>query len=234
MNLKSIIPKYIKLKFRLVKRFLSDITIDFAIANNEKTTLLNSISTIQEIKHGAFYDNKVHNLKVASSKVETIIIYPNEIFSFWKVIGSPLEKNGFKTGRNIIKGKVSEEIGGGLCQLSSIIYFAALKGNLEIIERYNHSVDIYKEDERFTPLGSDATVVYGYKDLRIKNNYNFPIKFSLLFEENKIICKLESEMKIEESTLDFTRNYKENHIEVVTTINSKQHCVSTYKFMELN
>ncbi|WP_298119676.1 VanW family protein [Flavobacterium sp.] len=234
MYLKSIIPNHLKLKFRLIKRFLSDINVDFAKANNEKTSLLNSISTIQEIKQGAFYENKVHNLKIASRKVETIIINPNEIFSFWKVIGTPSEKNGFKTGRNIIKGKVSEEIGGGLCQLSSIIYFTSLKGNLEIVERYNHSVDIYRENERFTPIGSDATVVYGYKDLRIKNNYNFPIQFLLSFEENKIICKLKSEEKIEESSIDFSRNYKENHIEVVTTINSKQHCVSTYKVMELN
>lgn len=234
MNLKSIIPKHLKLKFRLAKRFLSDSKIDFAKANTEKTSFLHSISTIQEIKQGAFYDNKIHNLKIASSKIETVIINPNEIFSFWKVIGSPLKKNGFKTGRNIIKGKTSEEIGGGLCQLSSIIYFTALKGNLEIVERYNHSVDIYKEDERFTPLGSDATVVYGYKDLRIKNNYTFPIQFSLLFEENRIICELKSQEKIEESTLDFTRNYKENHIEVATTVNSDHHCYSIYKFMELN
>ncbi|WP_445716299.1 VanW family protein [Flavobacterium sp.] len=234
MNIKSIIPKHIKLKLRLIKRFLFDINIQFAKANNEKTSFLNSISTIQEIKKGAFYDNKVQNLKVASSKVETIIINPNEIFSFWKVIGLPSEKNGYKTGRNIIQGKISEEIGGGLCQLSSIIYITALKGNLEIVERYNHSVDIYKENERFTPLGSDATVVYGYKDLRIKNNYNFPIRFLISFEENKIICKLKSKEKIEESNLDFKRHYKQNNIEVTTKINSKQHCVSTYKFMELN
>ncbi|WP_395062460.1 VanW family protein [Flavobacterium sp.] len=233
MNLKSIIPKHLKLKFRLAKRFLSDNNIDFAKATNEKISFTHSISTIQEIKQGAFYDNKVHNLKIASSKVETVIINSNEIFSFWKVIGSPLEKNGFKTGRNIIKGKVCEEIGGGLCQLSSIIYFTALKGNLEIVERYNHSVDIYKEDERFTPLGSDATVVYGYKDLRIKNNHTFPIQFSLSFEEDKIICKLKSQEKIEECTLDFIRKYKENHVEVVSIINSKQHYHSNYKFMAL-
>lgn len=233
MNIKAIIPIHLKLKFRLAKRFLSDGKINFANANIEKIAFSHLISTIQEIKQGSFYDNKVHNLKIASGKVETVIINPGEIFSFWKVVGSPLEKNGFKTGRTIIKGKVSEEIGGGLCQLSSILYITALKANLEIVERYNHSLDIYKEDERFTPLGSDATVVYSYKDLRIKNNYDFPLQFSLLFEENKIICKLKSEEKIKECTLDFIRNYKENHIEVSTTINSKQHCFSTYKFTAL-
>jgi vancomycin resistance protein VanW len=234
MYLKSIIPNHLKVKFRLVKRFLSDINIDFAKVNNEKISFLNSISTIQEIKQGAFYENKVHNLKVASRKVESIIINPNQIFSFWKIVGSPSKKNGFKIGRNIIKGKVSEEIGGGLCQLSSILYITSLKANLEILERYNHSVDIYKEDERFTPLGSDATVVYGYKDLRIKNNYAFPIQFSFLFEQDEINCELKSERKIEERTLDFIRNYKENHIEVVTTINATHHCFSTYQIKALN
>jgi vancomycin resistance protein VanW len=233
MNIKAIIPYHLKLKFRLAQRFLSDSKINFSKANIQNIVFSYSISTIQEIKKGTFYDNKVHNLKIASSKVETIIINPNEIFSFWNVVGSPQSKNGFKTGRNIVKGKVSEEIGGGLCQLSSILYITALKANLEIVERYNHSVNIYKEDERFTPLGSDATVVYGYKDLRIKNNYNFPLQFSLSFEENKIICKLESQEKIEECTLDFIRNYKENHIEVATKINSKQHCFSIYKSMAL-
>lgn len=233
MNLKSIIPKHLKLKFRLIQRFLSDKSVDFANSNSN-TLFQYTLSSIQEIKQGAFFENKVHNIKTASYKVESLIIKPNQVFSFWKIVSSPTAKNGFKKGRNIIKGKVSEEIGGGLCQLSSIIYITALKGNLEIVERYNHSVDIYKEDERFTPLGADATVVYGYKDLRIRNNYNFPIQFSLSFEDNKIICKLKSHEKIEECSLDFIRNYKENQIEVITSINSTHHCVSTYKIMELN
>lgn len=234
MKIRSLIPKKIKLKFRLIKRFLSDRNIDFAIKYNSKKTFSNSISTTQEIKQGAFFENKVHNIKTASFKVESIIINPNQVFSFWKIVGSPSKKNGFKKGRNIIKGEVSEEIGGGLCQLSSIIYITALKANLEILERHNHSVDIYKEEERFTPLGSDATVVYGYKDLRIKNNYDFPIQFCFSYIENKIICNLESLERIDESELDFMRNYKERTIEVSTTINSIHRYFSTYQIMVLN
>jgi vancomycin resistance protein VanW len=228
MNLRALIPNNLKLNFRLIKRYLSDRDIHFSSKTNEKNTFLNSISTIQEIKQGAFFENKVHNIKTASYKVETLIIRPNQVFSFWKIVGSPSKKNGYKKGRNIIKGKVSEEIGGGLCQLSSIIYFTALKANLEIIERHNHSVDIYKKDERFTPLGADATVVYGYKDLRIRNNYEFPIQFRFSYNENQIICHLESAKKIDEKKLDFIRNYKENSIEVSTTVNSTHHCFSIY------
>lgn len=233
MKIRALIPKSFKLKFRLIKRFLSDRSIDFAIKYNSKKTFSNSIATTQEIKQGAFFENKVHNIKTASFKVDSIIINPNQVFSFWKIVGSPSEKNGFKKGRNIIKGKVSEEIGGGLCQLSSILYITSLKANLEILERHNHSVDIYKEEDRFTPLGADATVVYGYKDLRIKNNYEFPIQFRFSYIENQIICKLESLEKIDENKLDFIRNYKENSIEVSTIINKTHHCFSTYQIMEL-
>jgi vancomycin resistance protein VanW len=228
MKLKALIPKSTKLKFKLFKRFLSDRNILFAKEDHLTVSFENCISTKQEIKNGAFFENKLHNITIASHKIEPIIIQPDELFSFWKIVGEPNEKNNFKKGRNIINGKVSEEIGGGLCQLSSIIYFTALKTNLEITERYNHSLDIYKEEERFTPLGGDATVVYGYKDLRIKNTYSFPIRFSFTFEENFISCHLLSTEKVEEHHLDFNRNHKEETIEVSTNKNNQHYCFSIY------
>jgi len=60
------------------------------------------------------------------------------------------------------------DYGGGLCQLSGIIYHAVLEAGLEILERHPHSLDIYTATTRYTPLGSDAAVVYGHKDLRFK------------------------------------------------------------------
>ncbi len=229
MKLKTLIPKSTKLNIKLFKRFLSDRNTVFAQKNNAKPLFQNAISSKQEIKNGAFFENKLHNITIASHKIATILIQPNELFSFWKIIGHPNQKNNFKKGRNIINGKLSEEIGGGLCQLSSIIYFTALKTNLEITERHNHSLDIYKEEERFTPLGADATIVYGYKDLRIKNTYSFPIQFSFTFEDNFINCHLLSPEKIEENQLDFTRNHKENTIEVSTSKNNHHYCFSIYK-----
>lgn len=229
MKLKSLIPKKAKLNIRLLKRFFSDRNTPFASGNRLDIEFKNVISTQQEIKKGSFFENKLHNLTIASQKIETIVIQPNQLFSFWKIVGKPNERNHFKKGRNIVNGILSEEIGGGLCQLSSIIYITALKANLEITERYNHSLDIYTEEERFTPLGADATVVYGYKDLRIKNSFPFPIQFSFAFEENHISCHLLSTGKIEENQLNFNRDYKDKTIEVSTTKNSKHYCLSVYK-----
>ncbi len=235
MKLKALIPKIFKLKYQLLKRYFNDREIVFAIKSTEIIPYPYSISTFQEIKQGPFFENKIHNLKTGSKALSSVIILPYQVFSFWKIVSSPDAKNGFKKGRNIVKGKVSEEIGGGLCQLSSIVYITALKANLEILERYNHSVDIYKEEDRFTPLGADATVVYGYKDLRFRNNFDFPIRFNFTFTDTyQLVCHLESLEKIEEKKLDFIRLYKENSIEVATHLNSTFHCTSIYKTMELN
>lgn len=232
MNAKKFIPTIVKLKFKVIKRQLSDLEFisknRFAKKRPQENISSFFISTQQEIKKGTFLENKIHNLKLASKSINEVCIHPDEIFSFWKIIGNPSERNGFKKGRNIVNQKVSEEIGGGLCQVSGIIYHTALKANLQILERYNHSVDIYSEEERFTPLGADATVVYGYKDLRIKNNKPFPIKFEIEIEGNAITCSLVSEIEIKESKVTFNQIDKGRKIEVITFINTKKTLISFY------
>jgi vancomycin resistance protein VanW len=233
MIIKKWIPKNIKLGYNIVKRNFFDTKFisknSFAKINKSEINFPFSIKTLQEIKNGTFLDNKIHNLKLASNYINTIIIYPNEIFSFWKIVKNPSEKNGFKKGRNIVNQKVSEEVGGGLCQLSGIMYHTSLKANLEIIERHNHSVDIYAESDRFTPLGADATVVYGYKDLRIKNNLAFPIQFEIKIIDQEIVCSLKSVEIIDEHLIEFTVLEKAEILEVSTLSNSRKIAISNYK-----
>lgn len=161
------------------------------------------IELMQEIKHNEMFENKVFNLSVASKEINKYVVLPGEIFSFWRIIGSPEKK--FKKSRSIINGIVINEIGGGLCQVSGIIYHISILAGLKIISRHNHSVDIYNDNTRFTPLGTDATVVFGYKDLRIENNFNFPIKFEIEVANNNIIIKLLSASPIEKKNLNFNK-----------------------------
>ncbi len=88
--------------------------------------------------------------------------------------------------RNLVNGKIQFTYGGGICQVAGILYHLALMAGLDILERHSHSLDIYTEVERFTPLGADATVVYGYKDLRIRNNTGHPICFEIYITGNEI------------------------------------------------
>ena len=198
-----IIVKKLKLQRKLFIRFFNDLRSKnhFKFATKQKSEILynSSISLSQEIKPSETFENKIFNLSLASNKISEYYILPNEIFSFWKIIGNP--NYNYKKGRTLQNGQIKEEIGGGICQVSGLIYNISLIAGLEILERYNHSVDIYNEETRFAPLGFDATVVFGYKDLRIKNNFAFPIKFEIGVYENQIKVNLLSTEKIEEVEL---------------------------------
>jgi len=117
----------------------------------------------------ASYEQKLDNLKLAESRLAEITIFPGEIFSFWKLMGEPTGRRGFRMSRTIREGQIDASEGGGLCQVAGLFYEAALRAGFKIAERYNHSVDIYAESERFTALGLDAAVVYAFKDLRFVN-----------------------------------------------------------------
>lgn len=223
--------KILKLYSKITLRFTTDIVkgdfFRFTKKSNQSTTFDFAINLKQEIKVNATFESKLYNFSVANQKINKHIINPNEIFSFWSAIGNPNKQ--FKKGRTIQKGKIVEEVGGGLCQVSGIIYHISLLAGLEIVERHNHSVDIYTEETRFCPLGTDATLVYGYKDLRIKNKYSFPIKFELKVIDNSINVILMSSIKIEENSLNFEIQQRSDY-QYVTVTNQIGSVVNTSKY----
>jgi vancomycin resistance protein VanW len=232
--IRQLIPPAIRLQLRLLQRRLSD------RKQRMRLPLASSIGTLDEpiqlqinqvIKRSHLFENKVHNLHRASQCVGEIVIQPGEVFSFWKIIGNPSERNGYKKGRNIVNGKLQEAVGGGLCQLSGIIYHASLLAGLEIIERHNHTVDIYKEEDRFTPLGADATVVYGYKDLRIRNSLSSPIRYSFTFEETLIVCAIRTNLPLTPKELIFARSEEpfSRHIRTTDGQTGETIAISDYK-----
>ncbi|MFN5417810.1 MAG: VanW family protein [Flavobacteriia bacterium] len=218
MNFKNYIPKKLKLQVKLLIRSFKDLGIKekFAVKTEKQLSYNHEISIVQEIKKNHHFENKLVNIDLGIQSIQDVTIYPNQIFSFWKMVPKPSAKNNFQQSRNIIDGKLSEDIGGGLCQLSSIIYHCALISGLKITERHNHSVDLYEEKDRFTPLGSDATVVYGYKDLRFQNNFNFPIQIQLKIKDFNLKCSFLSPENIQERDLEFVSKTKGNGVEVET------------------
>jgi vancomycin resistance protein VanW len=215
------IKRHIRLYQRAVKDLLSGNHFRFATKSSTVLPLQKSIELVQEIKQHTQTENKIFNLKLAAQSVNQVIIEPGAIFSFWHIIGNPNTK--YKTGRVISGGQLTEDTGGGLCQISGAIFYTSLKAGLQITERHHHSIDLYTKETRYTPLGTDATVVYGYKDLRIKNNYPFPIQFhievtnqaltiSLLSVENIIEKKLYFEIKEEAGHVLSSIKYDDIHI----------------------
>lgn len=218
MRWRSLLPKSLRLSYKLWQRQRKDqregLTPHFAHPAQVDFAPTPIVDTHQPIKKSYLFENKIHNLHLSAQQVEAYLIHPGEVFSFWRAVGKPVAQNGYKKGRNLINGKLTEDYGGGLCQMSGILYHTSLKAGLDILERHNHSVDIYQEADRFCPLGADATVVYGYRDLRIRNNQNQALAFRFHFQAEKICCQLIGEHKGPTFEVDFKRAYKEEIVEV--------------------
>lgn len=111
------------------------------------------------------------NLEIAANKINGTVLMPGEIFSFNNVVGERTVAEGYKNAKIYSNGQVVDGLAGGICQISSTLYNAVLLSNLEIVERFNHSFTT-----SYVAAGRDATVVYGIKDFKFKNNRNYPIK----------------------------------------------------------
>jgi hypothetical protein len=122
--------------------------------------------------------NKLHNLELAIGRMQGLVLEPGQEFSFWELALAPTVENGYREGAMFINHRVTSSIGGGLCQLSGLVYNLALLSGCAIVERFNHSIDAYGED-RYIPLGRDATVAYGRKNLRFRNPHATPLRFTL-------------------------------------------------------
>ena len=228
--LKSIIPRDIKTSLKLAVKtagnFYNGHWFYFANNKNRDISYSKKIIIVQELKPNPA---KVHNIKKAIQLIESVHIMPNEIFSFCNIIGNTTASKGYVASRSLTGNSISETIGGGICQLSGLIYYISLIGNLEILERHNHSTDIYNDETRFTALGSDATIVYGYKDLKIKNNTNGPINFKFHLDNEKITIQLRHNLPIINNQVKFeTVNENSETITIDTIINEKKYDTSSY------
>lgn len=115
--------------------------------------------------------NRTHNMYLASSKVNGTVLAPGEVFSYNKVVGERTVAKGYRNAKIFENGRVVDGLAGGICQVSTTIYNAALYSNMEIVERKNHSFPV-----AYAPMGQDATVVMNSIDFRFKNNTSSPVK----------------------------------------------------------
>ncbi|MEW8974379.1 MAG: glycopeptide resistance accessory protein VanW [Tissierellaceae bacterium] len=126
--------------------------------------------------------NKVHNLKLAASTIDNLIIRPNETFSFWKLVRYADKHEPYKDGLDLINGEIKGSYGGGLCQLSNELFWMFLHTPLTIVERHSHTVqNIPSATDEFL-VGVDATISEGWKDLKIKNKTKYTFQIVITFD----------------------------------------------------
>lgn len=110
--------------------------------------------------------NRIHNIKTAIEKFDGTLIAPGEEFSFVEQLGPVDEEHGYKAELVIKKDKTEPEFGGGICQVSTTTFRAAIYSGLKITARKNHAYPV----SYYNPQGMDATIYIPYPDLRFKNN----------------------------------------------------------------
>ena len=195
-------------------------------------------------RYDASNKNRSNNISLASEKIDGTVIMPGETFSYNQIVGKRTIDAGYKEAGAYAGGKVVQEVGGGICQVSSTLYNAVLYANLEIVDRSNH----YFETSYVDP-GRDATVSWGSVDFKFKNNRKYPIKIEAISKNGvtKMSIKGIKEEKEYEviiqskvtSIIQKNVKYKEDHSldSTVEQVEQEGHngCTSkTYKILKLN
>ena len=189
--------------FYTFKKYLSwtfsDKTYSKEFSNEELNFLVFSHNTpiFRKVKSVDEYlqYNKLENLKLAIKKLDGIIVFPGEYFSYWKLIGRPTHRKGYKDGMVLTaNGSFKAGVGGGLCQLSNLIYWITLHTPLTVTERYRHSHDVFPDVNRTQPFGSGATCHFNYLDLEIQNTTSSPYQLKLYIEDNKLYGEWRSDL----------------------------------------
>lgn len=156
----------------------------FVIGEGEKSeekTLLGSFST----SFSSGDKNRNENLRVACEKINGTVLEPGDIFDMNEALGPQTSANGYKSAGVIENGKIVSAIAGGVCQVTTTIYNAAIFSELKIVERHNHSLMV-----GYVPLGRDAAVAGTYKNLRFQNDTDNKVYIETYIENNKVVCNI--------------------------------------------
>lgn len=201
------------------------------------TEEVESIDTILSQFSTSFNDStsRGSNIHVAGKSTSDILLMPGEMFSYNRATGARTWNNGYKSAPIIVGGRVVNGEGGGVCQVSTTIYNAALLSGLKIDEVHNHTIP-----SRYAPRGRDASVSYGYTDLKFTNPFNHPIYiknivgngaittkiYGCKIDCQKVIIKMKEEFSKDKITVQTYRLYldEENNI-----INKELISTSKYK-----
>jgi len=114
--------------------------------------------------------NRSHNIGLAAKAIDNTVIFPGETFSFNGVVGKRTKEKGYLNAPVIVRGELSEGIGGGICQVSSTLFNAVDRAGLTIVQRYSHSRNV-----TYVQPGRDATVSWYGPDFTFRNGYDQPI-----------------------------------------------------------
>lgn len=185
-----------------IARQRTDETLSYA-AMTHATPLLRSLRNVDMV----LQYNKITNLRLAIAKLDGLVVQPGETFPTGEVLVSPLSEKGIWRVWCCIMVVFIPGVGGGLCQLSNLIYWMALHTPLTVMERHRHSYDVFPDEQRTQPFGSGATCSYNYLDLQLKNNTAQTYQLKLWLDDSH----LHGEWRCNEQALYDYEVYESDH-----------------------
>ena len=142
--------------------------------------------------------NKIVNLRLASKKIDGLIIKPGEEFSFWNLVGNATKRKGYLEGLVISNSQTKTGIGGGLCQMANMIHWLVLHTPLEVTELHHHSDALFPDSKRKSPFGTGTSISYKALDYRFKNTSKYPIQIRVWLDSTMLYGELRSTVPLEE------------------------------------
>lgn len=131
------------------------------------------------------YTNRNINLQVGCDYINGTILAPGEEFSMSEALGEQTYENGYRNAAVFANGKTVDGMGGGVCQISTTLYNAVIRAELEVSQRMNHSLPV-----SYVPLGLDAAIAEGYKDFKFVNSTDYPIYIEAYLDDNKLVSNV--------------------------------------------
>ncbi len=131
--------------------------------------------------------NKVVNLALAARRLDGVVLDPGVRLSFWREVGKPSRRRGFVDGLVLEHGKVAVGVGGGLCQMTNLLYWMTLHTPLSVVERWRHTYDVFPDTQRTQPFGSGATCAWPLLDLQIENQSSVPYRLSVTVTDTHLV-----------------------------------------------
>lgn len=154
----------------------SDAEIELAVRITEPKGTKEELEKVKDLL-GAYQTSyttsnagRRQNVENGASKINGIVVYPEEVFSVYEITHPFEEENGYAIGGAYENGMVVESYGGGICQVSTTLYNAVIRAELEVVERFPHSMTV-----SYVEPSEDAAIAGTYKDLKFKNNTDAPV-----------------------------------------------------------
>lgn len=190
-------------------------------ANGDYPYRLSTYTTYYDVKNST----RTKNIDNAVSKLDNLLIPDGSTFSFNQTVGKRTVLAGYEEAKVVQGDEFVDGLGGGICQVSSTVFQAALRANLNITVRACHSLEI-----SYVPLGADATVQWNSQDFQFKNNSGTDIRMSITAENGTMTCSIYAKEDIDIGDVEIKVSKNGSEYVLTRTVNREVNYTTYSKY----